>query len=158
MRVEDSAGVIVGLGIVAAIAYWWHSRWQARHVLSKLSGKGKKARKKAWKRLTDAERLVVEYHRLRMVRMLAVALAAGLIGALVLRRISLELRVGAPYWSGEVTPDRQPIRFWLVWLAGSLIAVGIWTFASRERRKLDRRAEAASPTLERSTFNSPQGS
>lgn len=135
--------LVIGAGIAAALAYWARSRWQARHVLQKLSGKGKKARKKAWKRLSEAERLVVERHHLRMLKLLAVAFSIALGGALVQRKIGFEADLIVLRWSGDVTMAENPVGYWILWLTGSLIPIGLWVLYFRERRALEERATKA---------------
>jgi len=112
-------------------------------VLRKLSGKGKKARKKAWKRLREEERLVVERHHLRMLKLFAISFSIALCGALVQGKIGFETNLIVLNWSGDVTMSAHPVGYWILWLGGSLIPIGLWVFYFRERRALDQRTSKA---------------
>jgi hypothetical protein len=130
----------IAVGVPAALAYWAYSRWRARVVFRKLSGKGKKARKKALKRLSKEERLVYDRHGLRMLKMLAIAFGVGSIGALVVGEIHLEADLMLFYWSGDVTWAEHPAGFTILWLIFSAFPVGLWAFYFHERRALNQRA------------------
>ena len=130
----------IAVGVPAALAYWAYSRWRARVVFRKLSGKGKKARKKALKRLSKEERLVYDQHGLRMLKMLAIAFGLGSIGALVVGEIHLEADLMLFYWSGDVTWAEHPVGFTILWLIFSAFPVGLWAFYFHERRALNQRA------------------
>jgi hypothetical protein len=132
--------VAIAVGVPASLAYWAYSRWQARVVFRKLSGKGKKARKKALKRLSKEERLVYDRHGLRMLKMLAIAFGVGSIGALVVGEIHLEADLMLFYWSGDVTWAEHPVGFTILWLILSAFPVGLWAFYFHERRALEQRA------------------
>jgi nicotinamide riboside transporter PnuC len=129
--------------VPAVLTYWAYSRWQARSVLRKLSGKGKKGQKKAWRRLSDEERLVVEQHHLRMLKLFAIAFSVGSCGALVQGKISVEADLIVLHWFGDVTMSTHPVGFWILWLSLSVIPVGLWVFYFHERRALVRRTTKA---------------
>lgn len=135
--------LMVAAGVPAAVAYWAYSRWRARDVFRKLTGKGKKARKKALKRLSKEERLVYDRHGLRMLKMLAIAFGIGSIAVLVVGRIQLEADLLLFYWSGDVTWAEHPVGFTILWLVFSAFPVGLWAFYFHERRALNRRATRA---------------
>lgn len=109
-------------------------------MFRKLSGKGKKVRKKALKRLSKEERLVYDRHGLRMLKMLAIAFGVGSIGALVVGEIHLEADLMLFYWSGDVTWAEHPVGFTILWLILSAFPVGLWAFYFYERRALNQRA------------------
>ena len=132
--------LMIAAAVPAALAYWIYSRWRTRVVFRKLAGKGKKARKKALKRLSREERLVYDRHGLRMLKMLAIAFGAGSIGILVVGEIHLEADLMLFYWSGDVTWADHPVGFTILWLMFTAFPVGLWTLYFHERRALNQRA------------------
>ena len=135
--------LMIAAGVPAALAYWAYSRWRARAVFRKMSGKGKKAQKKVLKRLSKEERLVYDRHGLRMLKLLAIAFGVGWIGALVVGEIHLEADLMLFYWSGDVTWAEHPVGFTILWLICSAFTVGLWAFYFHERRALNQRATKA---------------
>ncbi len=131
---------MIAAGVPTALAYWAYSRWQARLVFRKLTGKEKKARKKALRRLSKEERVVYDRHRLRMLKMLAIAFGAGWIGALVVGEIHLEADLMLFDWSGDVTWAEHPVGFTILWLFFSVFPIGLWAFYFHERWALKQRA------------------
>lgn len=120
----------------ATLAYWAYSRWRARVVFRKLSGKGKKAQKKILKRLSKKERLVYERHGLRMLKMFAIAFSFASFGSLVQGKIHVDADLMVLYWSGDVAMSAHPIVFWILWLILLVIPVALWMFYFHERRAL----------------------
>lgn len=135
--------LMIAAGVPAALLYWAYSRWRARSVFRKLSGKGKTARKKAVKRLSKEERLVYDRHGLRMLKMLAIAFAVGWIGALIVGEISVEADLLLFYWSGVVTRAEHPVGFMFLWLFCSVFPGVLWAVFFYERRALNQRATKA---------------
>lgn len=133
------------VGWLVALAYWAYSRWRARTVFRKLSGKRKKARKKALRRLSKEERLIYDRHGLRMLKMLAIAFAVGWIGALFVGEISLDADLILFSWSGVVTRAEHPVGFMILWLVFSIFPGLLWGFYFYQRRELNRRALRSYP-------------
>lgn len=140
---EDIELLVIFAGVPVALAYWAYSRWRARVVFRKLSGKGKTARKKAIKRLSKEERLIYDHHYLRMLKMLAIAFAAGWIGALIDGRISVEVDLMLFSWSGVVTRAEHPVGFMILWLFCSIFPGILWGGFFYERRAINQRASKA---------------
>lgn len=137
----DGFELLAAVTIVpATLAYWAYSRWRARVVFRKLSGKGKKAQKKVLKRLSKEERLVYERHGLRMLKMFAIAFSFGSFGSLVQGKIHIEADLMVLTWSGDVTMSAHPVVFWILWLILLVIPVGLWLYYFHERSALDQRA------------------
>lgn len=140
---DDIELLMFAAGVPAALAYWAYSRWRARVVFRKLSGKGKTARKKAIKRLSKEERLIYDQHGLRMLKMLAIAFAVGWIGALIVGEISVEADLMLFHWSGVVTRAEHPAGFMVLWLFCSIFPGVLWGAYFYERRALKQRAGKA---------------
>lgn len=134
---------MIAAGAPAALAYWAYSRWRARVVFRKLSGKRKKARKKAVKRLSKEERLIYDRHGLRMLKMFAIAFGVWWIGALVVGEIHVEADLMLFQWSGVVTRAEYPVGFVILWLLCSVFPGVLWAAYFYERRELNQRAGKA---------------
>lgn len=152
---DDLELLVFATGVPAAMAYWVYSRWRARAVFRQLSGKRKKARKKALKRLSKEERLVYDRHGLRMLKLLAIAFGVGSIGALIMGEISLETDLILFQWSGIVTRDEHPVAFTLLWLVFSVFPVGLWAFYFHERKALNQRAARVATQGKAGSSSSP---
>ncbi len=137
---DDIELLVFAAGVPAALAYWACSRWRARVVFRKLSGKGKKARKKALKRLSREERLIYDRHGLRMLKMFAIAFGVGWIGALIVGEIHVEADLLLFQWSGVVTRAEHPVGFVILWLHCSVFPGILWAAYFFERRALNQRA------------------
>ncbi|MBU2677161.1 MAG: hypothetical protein KJP16_08745 [Gammaproteobacteria bacterium] len=129
--------------VATTLAYWAYSRWRARVVFRKMSGKGKKAKKKVLKRLSKEERLVYEQHGLRMIKMFAVAFSIGSCWSLVTGEIHVEVALMVLNWSGDVTMSTHPFVFWILWLIFLSIPAALWVFFFHERMALEQRTTRA---------------
>lgn len=133
------------VGWLVALAYWAYSRWRARTVFRKLSGKRKKARKKALRRLSKEERLIYDRHGLRMLKMLAIAFAVGWIGTLYVGEISVDADLMLFSWSGVVSRAEYPVGFMMLWLFCAIFPGVLWGFYFYQRRELNQRALRSYP-------------
>ncbi len=137
---DDIELLMAAAGVSAALVYWAYSRWRARAVFRKLSGKRKTARKKAVKRLSKEDRLVYDRHGLRMLKLLAIAFGVGWIATLIVGEIHVEASLVLFSWSGVVTRAEHPVGFMILWLHCSVFPSVLWAAYFYQRSELNQRA------------------